>query len=104
VPRAKRQERNQELFRQANENIAETSTRLEVETQAFFCECSQTGCTEMLEVPVAVYDRVRSDESRYLIRRGHQDRAKEVIIECPGDYLIVTTKLMQVMSGLSAAH
>ena len=89
MPRVNRQTHNQVLFRAVNENIAEISDRFEVGKQSFFCECSQTGCTEMLDVPAEVYGQIRSDPSRYLVRSGHQDPTHEMIVEDFGDYLIV---------------
>jgi hypothetical protein len=91
MPRVKRRAYNQTFFREVNENIAELSAQFGVGTQAFFCECSQTGCTEMLDVPAEVYERFRSDSSCYLVRRGHRDPAQELIVEDFGDYLIVQT-------------
>jgi hypothetical protein len=103
MPRVNRQAHNQALFRAVNENIAELSTRFEVGTQAFFCECSQAGCAEMLDVPAEVYGRVRSDPSHYLIRSGHQDPTQERILEDFGEYLIAQAEPAIVSAARSSA-
>lgn len=99
MPRSHRQAHNQALFRAVNENIATLATRFEAETQAYFCECSQAGCTQMLDVPAPIYDRVRSDPSHYLIRADHQDATQEVIVEDFGDYLIVQVQPVVVTAA-----
>lgn len=93
MPRIKRKARNQALFREVNERIAELSARLDGgATQGFICECSQAGCTEIVTVPVETYARVRNDSTLFLLVAGHQDADHEVVVEDVGSYLIVQTK------------
>jgi hypothetical protein len=93
MPRASRQARNQVLFREVNERIAELLNRLDGEAgrQSFICECSRTGCTDMIDVPLATYSRVRDDPTLFLLAAGHQDPSHEVVIEDVGPYLIAQT-------------
>jgi hypothetical protein len=96
VARVERQARNQALFRQVNERIAEVSARFEptdAGLQQFVCECSQLGCTGMIEVPLDVYGRVRGDATLFLVLRGHEDPGHELVVEDLGEVLIVCTVL-----------
>jgi hypothetical protein len=89
VARVERQARNQALFRQVNERIAEVSARFEptdAGLQQFVCECSQLGCTGMIEVPL-------DDATLFLVLRGHEDPGHELVVEDLGEVLIVCTVL-----------
>jgi hypothetical protein len=93
VPRIKRKARNQTLFREVNERIAELSAKFDDSAaQGFICECSQTGCTEIVNVPLATYARVRENPTLFLLVAGHQESDHEVVIQDFGSYLIVETK------------
>jgi hypothetical protein len=48
--------------------------------------------TELVNVPLETYTRVRDDPALFLLVRGHQDPEHEVVIENLGSYLIVQTK------------
>jgi hypothetical protein len=93
VPRTTRKERNQTLFREVNERIAELAARFDNDSaQGFICECSHTGCTEIVNVPIETYARVRDDGTLFLLVNGHQDQDHELVIEHLGPYLIVQTR------------
>lgn len=94
MPRVSRKAQNQALFREVNERIAELLTRLDGEagTQSFICECSHTGCTDMIDVPLATYSRVRDDPTLFLLAAGHQDPSHEAVVEDLGGYLIAKIK------------
>jgi hypothetical protein len=95
MPRVERKAKNQALFRQVNERIAETSAAMDAgegQVQAFICECSRIGCRQLVEVPAVLYERVREDPTLFLVLPGHEDHDREEIVERHGDYLIVATK------------
>ena len=95
MPRVERKARNQALFRQVNERIAETSGVLDAsggKVQPFICECWRIGCRELVEVPAAVYSHVREDPARFLVLSGHEDRDHEEVVEDHGRYLIVAVE------------
>jgi hypothetical protein len=95
MPRVERKAKNQALFRQVNERIAETSATLDSsngDVQAFVCECSRIGCRQLVEVPVSVYSRVREDPTRFLVLSGHEDQDHEAGVEDLGRYLIVAVR------------
>jgi len=94
MPRVGRKARNQALFRQVNERIAEQAAGWEVQTEAqsFVCECSHTSCTEQIELPVLAYARVREDPTTFLILPGHEDLEHEEVLTDEGSYLIVRNR------------
>ena len=94
LPQRARKAKNQALFREVNERIAELAARFEVASgpQAFICECSQVGCTECFELPVAAYARVRDDPATFLVLAGHEDVDHETVLERSDGYLLVRNK------------
>lgn len=95
MPRDERKAKNQALFRQVNERMAETAATLDAgagAVQAFICECSHIGCRELVEIPTALYERVRVDPALFLVLSGHEDLGHEKIVEDHGDHLIVATE------------
>ena len=71
-----RQARNEALFREVNERIAELDESAQswsIEgTIHVFCECgAEGGCGERLTVPARVYETVRQQDDRFLVRPGH---------------------------------
>ena len=94
MPRAKRKAQNQAIFREVNRRIAELSARFgeDAPAQGFICECSRTGCTEIINVPPETYARVRDDPTLFFLVAGHEDPGHEVIIEHLDGYLIVQNK------------
>jgi len=61
VPRDLRQTHNRELFKVVNDRIADLASRFSIENELheFICECSQLGCTEPIQIPLAVFAQVR---------------------------------------------
>ena len=83
--------RNEALFREVNERIAELGTDGEPASSAgFVCECSREDCTEQIQVPLAVYQTVRADSRRFLLRPGHEiDGLEVVVVERSAGYVVV---------------
>jgi len=94
VPQVARKARNQALFREVNERIAELAAHFEVASgpQAFVCECSQLGCTELLRLPATAYSRLRDDPTTFLVLAGHEDLDHETVLERTDGYLLVRNK------------
>jgi hypothetical protein len=90
VPREKRFDRNQEMFRKVNERIAEVeahwggSGNLHV-----FCECRHVGCGEQLGLSREQYERIRKHAGWLIVKQGHAAPEVEVIVEQHGVYDIV---------------
>jgi hypothetical protein len=85
-PREARHAKNQALFREVNERIAELAgTWWSGQHLQIICECANTGCTERLDVPLSEYQRVRTRLDLFLIMPGHLvPEAESVIEQHPG--------------------
>ena len=94
MPRDLRQTHNRELFKVVNDRIADLASRFSIENelQRFICECSQLGCTEPIQIPLAVYAQVRETPLAYLVRAGHEDPTAEETIVGHRDYRIVVAR------------
>jgi hypothetical protein len=65
--------RNERLFRDANERIAERRDELEVDDTAtpFLCECEDEACTAIVRLSADDYRRVRERELTFVVVPGH---------------------------------
>jgi hypothetical protein len=78
------------VLREVNDRIAgliegwnETGVSL------FVCECSNRGCAEALELTAAEYERIRADESHFLVFPGHERESSGRVVERTGRFVIV---------------
>jgi hypothetical protein len=63
----------EDVFRSANERIAEKGRELGWRFPVpFLCECADTHCFARLELPLEVYEDLRSDPQLYLTAPGHE--------------------------------
>ena len=82
--------RNQVVFRDVNEHIAEiTGEWGQTGVSLFICECSNHECSEALEIVPGEYERVRGDGARFVIQDGHQLPQLERVVERHGRFLVV---------------
>lgn len=82
--------RNELLFREVNERIADVSQKFEVEGETeFLCECGQQACLETLLLTRAQYEAVRGKGTRFVVVPGHEDRSVERVIQREPDFLVV---------------
>jgi hypothetical protein len=89
-----RQARNEALFREVNERIAQLGQRAEAwspdGTVDFLCECGdEGGCGQRVRVPTEVYERVRSQDDRFIVRPGHETLEIEHAVEWADNYVVV---------------
>jgi hypothetical protein len=78
--------RNEAIFREANERIAERRGDLETleGLTPFLCECEDAACTAVMRIPIAEYERVRADEALFVIVPGHPTRGTETDLRGDG--------------------
>jgi hypothetical protein len=63
----------EDVFREANEHIAEKARKLELQQPIpFLCECSDKHCFAHLFLDPEEYEEARSDPRRYLTVAGHE--------------------------------
>lgn len=92
--RLTRQARNEALFREVNEQIAQLGERTQVWSDAgslaFMCECGvDGGCGERVDMTPAEYERVRAEDDRFALIPGHETPKLERIVERTERYVIV---------------
>lgn len=82
--------RHQTVFREVNENIAKLTGLLdETGYNQFICECSDTTCSEPLEITAEEYEAVRSDGRRFVVVHGHQLNEVERVVGGNDRFLVV---------------
>jgi len=89
-----RQARNEALFREVNERIAQLGEHAQAWSPDgkvdFLCECGdEGGCGQRVDVPTEVYERVRSQDDRFIVRPGHETLEIEQAVEWTEDYVVV---------------
>jgi hypothetical protein len=78
--------RNEALFREVNEQVRRVAQP--AYSAGFVCECSQDTCAERVQVPLSVYEAVRSDPRRFILLPGHENQFERVVERADG-FLIV---------------
>jgi hypothetical protein len=95
--RFERQARNEALLREVNERIAQLGDSGQAWTPEgtdFMCECGdEGGCGQRVRVPIDVYERVRSQDDRFVVRPGHETPEIERAVEW-GDTYVVVDKIL----------
>ena len=88
-PREERLARNEALFRDVNERIADLADKgLDLDFHVI-CECAQLGCRTMLQIELDDYRRVRAHPRRFLIAPGHADPEIEQVVVQHDAYQVV---------------
>jgi hypothetical protein len=90
VSREERLARNESLFREVNEHIAEAARRTLVLPEAeFLCECGRSDCLERIIVPLGEYEHVRAHPDRFLLIAGHEQPEVDKVVGGSTSYVIV---------------
>jgi hypothetical protein len=88
--RAERQGRNESLFREVNERIAEVNQTFEVEGRSeFLCECGRPECREPVSIALEEYEEVRRNPARFFVLPGHVDGSAERIVSRNDRFVVV---------------
>jgi hypothetical protein len=80
---------NEAVHRRINEAIERGRWPGEDDAIAFRCECARTGCTDMLELTRAAYERLREHPRRFAVLHGHEDPTVEDVVETHAGHLVV---------------
>jgi hypothetical protein len=82
--------RNEALFREVNERVLELTDLGDlVRKGEFVCECSRDDCRERLSAPITVYEAVRANPRRFLVKPGHETTELEVVVEQTPEFFVV---------------
>jgi hypothetical protein len=88
--RAERQGRNESLFREVNERIAELNQTFQVEGRSeFLCECSRDECKDPVSISIGEYEEIRESPARFFVLPGHEDELVERVVERNERYVTV---------------
>ena len=78
--RKERIARNQSRFREINERFG---------SAIFSCECGDLGCTTRMSVPRPVYESVRADPRRFLVKPDHRVPEAEELVVARDEWAVV---------------
>jgi len=91
--RLERQARNEAVFREVNERIAELGSPdhwANDDPLELMCECgADGGCGERVRISFAAYEQVRAQDDRFVVRPGHESPDLEYAVDWTDDYVIV---------------
>jgi hypothetical protein len=78
------------VLRAVNDRIAELAGGwTETGVGLFVCECSDQDCAEALEISAPEYERIRADESHFVVVPGHEQPESERVVERSGRFVVV---------------
>ena len=90
---AERIQRNNAVFREANERIRRAVHRYEHEVDRipFLCECPVEDCVEIVPLTDEEYTAVRSNGRHYVTAPGHEEAEKPVgrVVRRNNGYVVV---------------
>jgi hypothetical protein len=83
--------RNEELFRNVNEQIEALSQEVERDDplMEYLCECDRQDCYEKVKATRAEYESIRSDPTHFIVCLGHQDLSVERVLASNDRFLVV---------------
>ena len=82
--------RNEAVFREINEGIERGQWPGEEDAPVGFrCECARLGCTEVVELTIHDYERVRGHSRRFIVVPGHEQLTVELVVERAPKYCVV---------------
>ena len=90
-----RRAKNEALFREVNERVAEVATQFleEGETHrqpvGFSCECARPYCGEPISMTLGEYETIRAEPTHFAVSPGHERLEIESVIERHPTYLVV---------------
>jgi hypothetical protein len=82
--------RNQLIFREVNERIAELTVDWnDAGVSLFICECSDRECSKALEIKPAEYEQVRADGARFVVAPSHERSESDRVVERCARFLVI---------------
>jgi hypothetical protein len=81
---------NESLFRLLNERLEQRAAdRGPESTFEIVCECDREDCTLRIPIPIAEYEAVRSEPTKFVVVKGHSDPSVEGVVDERDDHEIV---------------
>ena len=88
-PRERRMAANELLARRINEAVEYERPRNGDSGERFVCECVNKDCTDLLDLMLEEYVRVRSHPRRFVVLDGHDEPAIESVVAVYPGYVVV---------------
>src|SRR6266516_4461958 len=88
---AERLAKREAIFRATNEEIARVDDEFggNVAALEIVCECARRGCSELIAVSPADYERARSEPRRFLLVPGHELPEIERVVSRYDGFVVV---------------
>jgi hypothetical protein len=81
--------RNQHIFREVNERIAQITLRQEALDAEFLCECGRHDCTSAITLDVNEYESLRAEDGFFILASGHAVEEVDRVVESRDGYEVV---------------
>ena len=81
--------RNQVIFREVNQRLRGLADAVPDGKTDYLCECSDTNCTEKIELKLFEYEAVRARPKCFFIVPGHERPEVERVVDHNHRYAIV---------------
>ena len=78
--------KNQVVFREVNQRIADISRRHDEPASGFLCECRQAGCTSIIDLSLSDYQALRDGEDFFIVAPGHCVEGVDRLVESRQGY------------------
>ncbi len=82
---------NEDFFREVNARIHEKAEAhgLDSHEYEFFCECSDTACLERVNLTLAEYEHIRTEPTRFVVKKNHVLKEIEHVVESVPDHMVI---------------
>jgi hypothetical protein len=87
--RTERAARNEALFRDVNERVAEAAEGFHLELFDALCECHDPACTTSIRMTLREYAALRAHPARFALVDGHEEPGLEEVVERNDRFAIV---------------
>ncbi len=89
--RERRLARNEALFREVNERVAEVAIAQGVDEHEFhfLCECSNLDCTLLVPLSLSTYEAIREDPQLFIVAPGHELPEIEIVVDRRAQFSVV---------------
>jgi hypothetical protein len=87
--RMERAARNEALFRDVNERVAEAAEGFHLELFDALCECHDPACMTPIRITVPEYEALRAHPARFALVDGHEEPGLEEVVERNERFVVV---------------
>jgi hypothetical protein len=101
--RSDRVARNEAMFRDINERVADLSREVDRYARTdFLCECGNSECMEVVPLTLIEYEMVRTNPTHFVLRPGHESQGFETIVEETDRFVVVEKHASESATALDS--